>query len=123
MLVVHAGTVGYSIAPGIHELMGGSFIQHPSACDVTLEPIPDHHLTKDALAFKVYDEHYFVEHPDQCEDFLLTRSAHGVQPGGWTKSFGEGRVCVLTPGHFESVWKHPQFQSLVRNGLRWIMNG
>ena len=123
LLVVHAGTVGYSIVPGIHKLTGGSFIQHPSACDVTIEPVPDHYLTNDAIAFTVHDEHYFVEHTDQSEDFLLTRSEHGVQPGGWTRTFGKGRVCVLTPGHFESVWRHPQFQSIVGNGLRWTTNG
>ncbi len=122
LLVVHAGTVGYSIAPGIHELTGGSFIQHPSACDVTIEPIPDHCLTKDAIAFTVHDEHYFVDHTDQGKVFLLTRSEHGVQPGGWTRTFGRGRVCVLTPGHFESVWRHPQFQSIVGKGLRSITN-
>ena len=123
LLVVHAGTVGYSIAPGIDELTGGSFIQHPSACDVTIEPVADHHLTKDTIAFTIHDEHYFVEHTDQGEVFLLTRSEHGVQPGGWTRTFGRGRVCVLTPGHFESVWSHPQFHSLVRNGLGWITHG
>jgi len=123
LLVVHAGTVGYSVAPGIHELTGGSFIQHPSACEVTIEPVPDHHLSKEVLPFTVHDEHYFVEHIDKGEDFLLTRSEHGVQPGGWTRSFGNGRVCVITPGHFESVWMHPQFQLLVGNGLKWITNG
>ena len=123
LLVVHAGTVGYSVAPCIRNLTGGSFVQHPAACEVLVEPILGHHLTKEVNAFTIFDEHYFVGHCDQREDFLTIRSDHGVQPGGWTKTFGAGRVCVLTPGHFESVWKHPQFQSLVGNGLKWIANG
>jgi uncharacterized protein len=123
LLVVHAGTVGYSKVPGIHKLTGGTFIHHPAACEVTIEPVAGHQMTKDTIGFTVFDEHYFVEQADEREDFLLTRSEHGVQPGGWTKSFGAGRVCVFTPGHFESVWRHPQFQSLVGNGLRWITHG
>lgn len=123
LLVVHAGTVGYSVAPTIREMAGGSFTYHPAACEVTMEPIIGHHMTNNGTAFTVHDEHYFVDLCDQRENFLITRSEHGVQSGGWTKTFGAGRVCVLTPGHFESVWKHPQFQSLVRNGLVWITNG
>jgi type 1 glutamine amidotransferase len=51
--------------------------------------------------------------------FLTTTSEHGTQPGGWTRTEGEGRVCVLTPGHNLEVWLQPSFQALLLNTLRW----
>ena len=55
--------------------------------------------------------------------FVTTRSSHGEQPGGWTRSEGRGRVCVLTPGHNLDVWLHPSYQALVLNALRWVGQG
>jgi type 1 glutamine amidotransferase len=55
----------------------------------------------------------------QADVFLAARSEHGVQPGGWTRTEGSGRVCVLTPGHNLEVWLHPAYQALILNGLQW----
>jgi type 1 glutamine amidotransferase len=55
----------------------------------------------------------------QADVFLRSHSKHGVQPAGWTRIEGEGRVCVLTPGHNLEVWRHPEFQKLLLNALRW----
>ena len=51
--------------------------------------------------------------------FLTTKSEYGSQPAGWTRTEGAGRVCVLTPGHSLEVWKHPSYQALLQNALRW----
>jgi uncharacterized protein len=55
----------------------------------------------------------------QAEVFLTTTSEHGSQPGGWLRTQGAGRVCVLTPGHNLPVWQHPSFQALLGNALDW----
>lgn len=66
------------------------------------------------------DEHYLMHLDDpQAEVFLTTASAHGSEPGGWTRREGQGRVCVLTPGHNLAVWLHPHYQVLIRSALRW----
>ena len=54
-----------------------------------------------------------------AEVFVSTTSEHGTQPGGWTRLEGDGRVCVLTPGHNEEVWLQPSYQILLANTLRW----
>jgi type 1 glutamine amidotransferase len=119
LLVVHSGTV-YAKAPTIRGLIGGAFISHPKQCPVTVEPQPGHPLAAGSEPFTVVDEHYMMELDDtQADVFLTTTSAHGTQPGGWTRTEGEGRVCVLTPGHNVKVWQHPSFQTLIVNALRW----
>ncbi|MEI7578092.1 MAG: ThuA domain-containing protein [Armatimonadota bacterium] len=119
LLVIHAGTVGYQPAPIIRELTGGSFQQHPEACDVELVPTA-HPLAAGVVPYTVHDEHYFVEIDSDVDLFLSSRSAHGSQPAGWIKEFGNARICTLTPGHGPSVWANDSFQLLIRNALSWV---
>jgi type 1 glutamine amidotransferase len=71
-------------------------------------------------AFTTQDEHYFVRMEDRrAEVFLQSISTHGVQPAGWARTEGEGRVCILTPGHNVEFWRHSEFQNLLLNALRW----
>ena len=42
-----------------------------------------------------------------------------MQPGGWARREGAGRVAVLTPGHNVEVWLHASYQALIGNALRW----
>ena len=49
---------------------------------------------------------------------LTTTSAHGAQPGGWTRAEGDGRGCVRTPGHHSPVRQHPSSQAIIRNARR-----
>jgi type 1 glutamine amidotransferase len=100
--------------------VGGVFVKHPPQCPVTVEPQVGHPLTAGSAPFTLVDEHYFMELDDpQADIFLTTTSEHGPQPGGWRRTEGEGRVCVLTPGHNLEIWLHPSFQALLRNGLSW----
>ena len=119
LLVIHSGTV-YAQVPVLRSLIGGAFIRHPKQCPVTVEPQEGHPLTVGSTPFTLVDEHYMMELDDTHADvFMTTTSEHGTEPGGWTRIEGEGRVCVLTPGHNLDVWQHPSFQTLLCNALRW----
>ena len=120
LLAVHSGTAGYSDASILRSLLGGIFVQHPAQCQVTVEPLADHPLTRGVAPFTLQDEHYFMTCDDpELDVFLTTRSENGVQPGGWTRQQGSGRVCVLTPGHNLEIWQHPSFERLLLNALNW----
>lgn len=124
LLAIHSGTAEYRDLAVIRGLLGGVFVKHPPQCPVTIEPQPGHPLTQGSAAFTIKDEHYFMELDDaHAEVFLTTTSEHGVQPGGWTRTVGTGRVCVLTPGHNVEVWLHPSYQRLILNALRWTVSG
>jgi type 1 glutamine amidotransferase len=120
LLVIHSGSAGYEQLAVLRGLMGGVFNHHPPQCSVTVEPRAGHHLTKGSAGFTVVDEHYVMDLDDgQADVFLMTLSEHGTQPGGWTRTLGTGRVCVLTPGHNVDVWLHPSYQAIIQNALRW----
>lgn len=112
LLVIHSGTVGYPVGTAMRTMTGGAFLRHPEQCEVELVPLAGE-------SFTVWDEHYFVESDPGLDVFLVSRSASGEQAAGWTKSVGQGRVYVLTPGHTESCWASPGFQGLVRHALHW----
>jgi type 1 glutamine amidotransferase len=120
LLVIHGGTSRYDKLPLMRHATGGAFVSHPPQCAVTLEPKPSHQLSRGLEALTVRDEHYFMTFEgSEADVFLHSRSEHGIQPAGWTRSEGLGRVCVLTPGHNLEVWLHPEFQKLLSNALYW----
>lgn len=120
LLAIHSGTAEYRDLPALRGLLGGVFASHPPQCPVTVEPHTGHPLTAGSEPFTLVDEHYIMDLDDAGADvFLTTRSEHGTQPGGWTRHEGDGRVCVLTPGHNLPVWLHPSYQALIHNALRW----
>ena len=120
LLAIHSGTAGWEQMPVLRSLLGGAFDHHPPKCRVTVNPQPGHLLTAGCEAFTLRDEHYFMILDDPLVDvFLTTISEHGTQPGGWRRSQGAGRVGVLTPGHFVEVWRHPSFQALLENIMKW----
>jgi type 1 glutamine amidotransferase len=120
LVVIHAGSSRYEKLPAMNALLGGAFVQHPDPCAVTLELAKPHPVTAGVKTFTVHDEHYFMAMSGApMEVFLHSRSEHGVQPAGWTRNEGSGRVCVLTPGHNVEVWRHPSFQKLLWNALHW----
>ena len=120
LFLIHSGAC-YRELPEMRSVTGGAFLTHPDPCPVTVQPKVGHPLTANVATFTVQDEHYFMALDVKDADvFLRARSEHGTQPAGWIRTEGEGRVCVLTPGHNREVWRHPEYQTLVRNGLRWL---
>lgn len=120
LFVVHSGTAGYTETTLLRGLMGGVFAHHPPQCEVTIAPTVEHPVNAGSARFAVMDEHYFMTLDDEkAQVYLEAASEHGVQPAGWTRTEGNGRVCVLTPGHNVDVWLHPSFQTLLANGIRW----
>ena len=120
LLVIHSGSADYRELPVLRRLLGGVFASHPPQCAVTVEPREGHSLVTGSTPFTLVDEHYIMDLDDgEADVFLTTTSQHGTQPGGWTRTEGHGRVCLLTPGHNLPVWLHPSYQALLRNTLRW----
>jgi type 1 glutamine amidotransferase len=120
ILAIHSGIAGYEQLPIMRALMGGAFREHPDQCMVTIEPQPGHQLCAGCIPFTLMDEHYFIDlDDDQAEVFTTTSSEYGTQPGGWIRFEGQGKICVIAPGHNLQVWEHPSFQTLLTNVLLW----
>lgn len=125
LLVVHSGTVGYADEIVLRNLVGGVFVRHPEPCAVTIEVIGNSEVSgPDRPCFTVQDEHYIMQmFAIDRTVFMTSTSPHGVQPAGWTRRQGRGRVCVLTPGHTRDVWTHPEYRRLLTRAVDWCVKG
>ena len=122
LLAIHSGTAEYRETTKLRRLLGGVFVHHPKQCPVTVTPKAGHLLTAGSITFTLQDEHYFMEMGEEPVDiFLTSKSEHGEQPAGWTRTEGDGRVCVLTPGHNVEVWLEPAYQRLITNAMQWCV--
>ncbi len=122
ILVVHAGLFfDMKTAPEYVQLVGSEFVIHPPRCDVEVKMKENHPITDGIEDFIIRDEHYEIKlyGENDCVLFHTISAAGGTQVGGYTKHLGNGRICVLTPGHILEVWQHPMFQKLLINAILW----
>lgn len=98
---------------------------HPPRCDVKVTVTGKHPVTEGVADFCIRDEHYQLDQlAGDILPLLTTRSENGgEQMGGYVRTMGKGRICVLTPGHILSVWENPQFRKLVKNAICWCAGG
>lgn len=121
LLAIHSGTAEYDEYKDFTKLLGGFFTHHPKQCLVKYKPEPNHELTSKVVSFHYEDEHYFVNtYNDDLDIFLYSESKHGVQPAGWRKKFGLGKVSVLTAGHNLEVWQCFNNRTLIENIINWL---
>jgi uncharacterized protein len=126
-------------------LVGGQFATHPSKApgevvggDPSDNYLPhrveitdlgrQHPITAGIDDFDLVTEQYWVLH-DDLNDVLAT-TTHPVQPyhpwhrpvtspAVWTRTWGEGRVFVCTPGHSVEVLAADPVRTLIERGMLW----
>jgi type 1 glutamine amidotransferase len=125
------------------QLVGGQFVCHPSKhpdlcrgdqsdnyLPYTVEIAPDaeHPVVAGLASFDLETEQYWVL-SDAYNEVLAT-TTHPVAPwhpwhrpitcpAVWTRQWGAGRICVVTPGHSLDVLRHPTVRTLIERGLLW----
>jgi type 1 glutamine amidotransferase len=124
-LAVHSG-LAYrkDQCPAYCNLVGSAFITHPPRCTVNMTVTnPAHPVAAGVPDFSLRDEHYAMEMLcDDVDVFLKSTSEKGgTQTAGYTRTLGNGRLCVLTPGHTLDVWEDPHFQTLFTQALEWCL--
>ncbi|MDD2268783.1 MAG: ThuA domain-containing protein [Eubacteriales bacterium] len=124
-LAVHSGLAYMKErCPAYNALVGSTFIGHPPRCTVNLKvEKPAHPVMEGVGDFTIRDEHYALEMLcDDADVFLKSTSeTGGVQPAGYTREMGDGRLCVLTPGHTLDVWENESFMRLFTNAMEWCL--
>lgn len=122
-LSVHSGNAFYrdNDCPAYTAFVGNYFVQHPPRCDVQVIPEPGHPITRGLRPFTIRDEHYEIQATakDIVPILYTCSDAGGRQLGGYVREMGEGRLCVLTPGHTLSVWKDRDYQQLLLRAIHW----
>lgn len=121
-LSVHAGnTYGEKVCPEYARFVGNSFVTHPPRCEVELQVVKEHPVAKGVENFKIRDEHYQIDLIAADADVFLESVSErgGRQIAGYTRKMGDGKICVLTPGHILAVWENENFRKLLVQAVRW----
>ena len=120
IIFLHAGTVICKKSEILKNIAGCAFITHPEQCEVGFCLTEKNEFTAGAADFTEMDEHYFIDFTAKDAGvFLLSKSANGEQPAGYSRKHGSGRVCVLTPGHNLNVFKNTHYQKIIQNAVNF----
>jgi type 1 glutamine amidotransferase len=137
LLVSHSGTVKGPATQKLDEFIGSVFAFHPNNTPVTVDVIKPHPITEGVGAYTEVEEQYHLAisacdaniflasyaaaqgDKDKYESEPYFNAPAAVRAAGYTREAGEGRICVLTPGHTLEVWLNPQYQKLLENAIHW----
>lgn len=125
-------------------LIGGQFACHPSKhpdkvhqdqednyltyqVDIVADHA-DHPVVAGLGSFELTTEQYWVLSDGLCD--VLATTTHPAppwhpwhrpvtSPAVWTRNWGHGRICVVTPGHSVDVLEHPTVRTLIERGMTW----
>lgn len=103
-------------------LLGNRFIGHPPHCKVNVHiTCPEHPVMEGVEDFSVRDEHYRMELLDRGMEILFetTSEPGGKQAGGYVRHVGQGKICVITPGHTLQTWRNENFRRIILNAIKW----
>ncbi len=122
-LSVHSGNAFFAEndCPEYIDFVGNFFVRHPPRCEIRVIPCADHPIVKGLEPFTIRDEHYeLTVTAKDVQHILRTESeTGGVQTGGYVRNIGDGRLCVLTPGHILAVWENPTYRTILARAIRW----
>ena len=123
MLYIHAGLTRIQEGTAIFGLTHARFIMHPQGQPQVYNcaaPGAGHPIMGGIAPFEAADEHYFCfVDVEKTHPFLISRSEHGTEIGGWAHEYGKGRVCCLGPGH--TVEAVDNMKQLIISATAWCM--
>jgi type 1 glutamine amidotransferase len=81
---------------------------------------PRHPITRGLADYDFTDETYCRTSVDPGVHVLLTTDEPSSDKTiGWTKTYESARVCYLQSGHDETVYRNPNYRTLVVRAIRW----
>jgi len=121
-LAWHSGLSSYSIDSNYTKMLRGYFEYHPDKHQVvSYKSTSDNDILPEDVSFAVLDEHYFVHcDTENTTVFLLSESIDGQSIAGWHHSYGEGKVCCLTPTHNKEGLLDSTFEEVLKKCIMWL---
>jgi hypothetical protein len=112
------------------DVLGAVTEEHPPLRPFKVKIVNrDHPITR-GVNFVVTDEQHFMTYQkDQKylllqsvnEDGLTFKDLGTSSAAGWAYEYGKGRVCYMAPGHvITSLW-NPEYETLQKNAVRWLL--
>ncbi len=113
------------------DVLGAVTEEHPPLRPFKVKIVNrEHPITRGVNDFVVTDEQHFMAYQKDPKYLLLQSvNENGLtfkdlgtsSAAGWAYDYGNGRVCYLAPGHvITSLW-NPEYETLQKNAVRWLL--
>jgi len=118
----HSGLASYDSVSSYIDMLGGCFAHHPDDhVSVKYHYKRDHELSAGKGPFEIIDEHYFIKRIHDVSLFLESTSEYGDSTAGWTRKYGEGKVCCYIPAHNREGLMDPSVQTDLKDIINWLL--
>jgi type 1 glutamine amidotransferase len=114
ILSIHTG-MSIQATPALAPVHGAKFLGHPPYAGLVIEPKKGHPLTAGIEKFSVNDEPYQFEASEKLDIFAEYTHEGTTMPAAWQKTYGQGRLIYLMPGHDMRVLQNEMYQTLIIN--------
>lgn len=105
----------------LEQLAGGRFLTHPPMEELRFAVKP-HELTGGCEGFCLSEEPYQFELEEDGKEIILTYDYRDKEyVGGWCKTYGQGRVVFLMPGHTPEIFDCLAYRKLIRQSMEWAL--
>ena len=120
LIGVHCATATNKTDDAYASLLGSRFAGHGPVFEfeVTVSD-PDHPIGRGMHNFHLRDELYISKPFTPFHTFLTGHWQESIQPLGYTRSEGSGRVAYLANGHDTVAISSREFQRLLVRAVRW----
>lgn len=127
---LHGASASFKEHPKYHEMIGGRFIGHKKKCNIDIKIINiQHPITANLNDFTFFDEPYRHDFSMKGDMIVLAKAYYHneedpePEPIIWVKTYGEGRVVFCALGHQARSLKNEIFRKIIRNSVKWVLEG
>jgi type 1 glutamine amidotransferase len=136
LVVLHHALCSYQHWPEYAKIIGGQYymektvldgVEHPASSykhdmDFKIQVADTNHpVTRGLKDFETHDETYLgFGVGSESHPLLTTDEPTSSKVIAWSKTYEAARVVYIQSGHDHSGYENPNFQRLLRQGIRWV---
>lgn len=112
---IHNG-ISLQLNEELKNVFGAKFLYHPEqeVIKISTSRIGENEKNKD-FYFEVKEEPYQYELIDDDKEIFMTYEYQGKSyPGGWSKTYGSGKVVYVMPGHTFEKFDIPEYRNVLK---------
>ena len=121
---LHTAAASFHASKGYHGMLNSFLLGHSKYMDFTVTIIDSgHEITRGLSDFVVTDELYYVKHDPSTSHHLMQAydpTCDETHDMAFHHTYGNGRVFYFALGHDMAVLENPNFQEIIRRGVRWV---
>jgi len=126
---LHGATASFKAHQKYYEMLGGRFINHKRIGKIDIKIDKNHPITEELEDFSFIDEPYRHDFSMKGDMHVLAEADYHVEndpqpePIMWAKTYGKGRIFYCALGHKAKSLQNPIFQKIIRNSVKWVLEG